>query len=500
MNDIGIKQIHTAPSDKIVAYFSTRNLYNVLPAAYNSLLAHTPNLHVYCFIEDDKLPFKTPANVTCVNVSKQKLFRHDGPCYRTQYTYMILLKAALTKIFSDADKALILDVDTIVCDDLTPLWNMVTDTAYFSAVVEPEGSRIRGVPYANFGVVMLNLAKLRTSGVDDDIINELNSRMHLYPEQDAFSLYCGNRFDPLPPDYNVTKYGFNITGTPSRTIVHHFAGIKDWSALDIVQYWLTHTTPPPRYVVYAGDRRIRPMLSASAKSLLAHTTVDKIFFLIDSDTFYEDLPPVIETINVSNQTIFPLNGPNIMPWYSYMTTLRAGLTRILPPYVERVLWLDPDTIVCDDISDLWNTDIQYKYFAAVEEVRNHNHTLKPYFNAGVMLMNLKKMAEDGKATEIIDAINTTPYEHLEQDALNYLCHLHIRKLPSCYSDSYVSEPCDHPRIKHFLARAKPQFEKEAEPYKNTPWNQLKGVIEYAERQADRNGSDRSTGNRHSKEA
>ena len=232
--------IHTKQNEKIVAYFSTRNLYNVLPAAYNSLLAFTPDVHVFCFIEDDKLPYKTPSNVTCINVTGQEFFPPDGPCFRTKYTYMILLKTALTKIFPDASKALILDVDTIVCADISPLWDWDLSHAYYAAVTEPQGSKIRGVPYANFGIVMLNLDKLRSSGKDDLIINELNSTYHPYPEQDAFNLICGNRFDPLPPDYNVTKPGFDITGNPSRTIIRHFAGYNSWSDFEIVQYWLTH--------------------------------------------------------------------------------------------------------------------------------------------------------------------------------------------------------------------------------------------------------------------
>lgn len=464
--------IHTQPGEKIVAYFSTRNLYNVLPAAYNSLLAFNPDVHVYCFIEDDKLPYKTPKQVTCVNVSDQTMFDHDGPNYVTNYTYMILLKAALTKIFPDADKALILDVDTIVCDSLSALWEWDLSHAYYAAVKEPEGSQIRGIPYANFGIVLLNLARLRSSGKDDEIIHELNTHKYSYPEQDAFAKFCMNRWDPLPPDYNVTKFGFDITGNPSRTIVRHYAGFRDWSLIGDVQYWMTHTKPYPRYVVYAGDHRVYSMLSASAKSLLANTPVDKVFFLIEHDTFPEKLPPFIECINVSHQSVFRTDGPNILTWYSYMTTLRAGLTRILPSDITRVLWLDPDTVVVDDISDLWNYDISTHYFAGVEEVRNHNHTLKPYINAGVMLMNLAKFRADGMDQKVIDEINTVKYEHLEQDVLNYLCQLHVRKLPSCYSDSYVSEPCKHPRIKHFLALAKHGFAKEAEPYERLSWDEI----------------------------
>jgi len=471
-----IPVIHTQPGEKIVSYFCTQTLYGVLPAAYNSLLAYTPDVHVYCFIEHDKLPVKTPPQVTCVNVTGQTLFPQDGPCYNTKYSYMILLKTALTKIFPDADKAVILDVDTIVCADISPLWEWDLSHAYFAAVVEPRGSQLRGIPYPNFGVAMLNLNKLRSSGKDEEIIAEVNTRYHAYPEQDAFVKICGNRFDPLPPDYNVTKQTFDVTGNPKRTIIKHFAGLDDWSDMGEVQYWLTHTTPEPRYVVYAGDRRVYDMMVSAAKSLLYHTHIDKVFFLIDGDTLpskYGPLPPVIECINVTNQTIFPANGPNIMAWYGTMTTLRAGLTRILPLYVEKVLWLDPDTVVVDDISDLWTTDITHRYFAAVEEVRNHNHTLRPYFNAGVMLMNLKKFSEDGKDKEVIDEINTKHYEHLEQDVLNYLCHMRIRRLPSRYSDSFVSEPCTNPIIKHFVSTSKPHFWPEVKQYADLDWKDIK---------------------------
>lgn len=469
----GITCIHTPFDAKIVTYFSTRNLYSALRAAYQSLHAHAPDAKVYCFIEDDGLPYPTPDYVTTINVSHQTFFPEAGPNYHSKYTYMILLKAALPKIFPDADLALILDVDTIVCDNISSLWfeDRPSDSAYFASVVEPEGSRIRGVPYPNFGVAMLNLRKLRKTHVDDEIIDYLNTKKLRYPEQDAFCEICGKWFDPLDPSYNVTDFGFNITGTPSRTRIKHFAGFSNWDAFDIVRYWDTHTTPPPRYVVYAGDYRVHNMMVTAAKSLLLHTPVDKIFFLTDRDDFGK-LPDIIQLIDVSKQKIFPPSCPNIIPWYGYMTTLRAALTKLLPEDIDTVLWLDPDTIVVKNISDLWNTEITTRYFAAVEEVRNHNHTLKPYFNAGVMLMNLRKFRDTGMDNSVIREINTKKYEHLEQDVLNYLCFNHIRKLPAKYSASFVSEPCDDPCIHHFVSTAKPGFKPYEESFANMPWESL----------------------------
>ena len=466
--------IHTQPDEHIVAMFSTHHLYPYLPAAYNSLLAHNPDVHVYLFIEDDKLPYKTPANVTTVNVSQQTFFPQDGPCFRTKYTYMVLMKTVMSKVFPDLSRIVLLDVDTITCGSISAMWDYDLRSAYYAAVTEPRGSQIRGVPYANFGFVLLNLDKLRATGKDDLIIEELNNHYHAYPEQDAFSKICGNRFDPLPPDYNVTVPGFNITGKANKVIIRHFAGfnVEAWSSFDIVQYWLTHTEPMPRYVVYAGNRRYYPMLTASCKSLLYHSDVDRVFFLIEDNTIPgEDLPECIQCINVSGQSIFPPSCPNIMSYYSYMTTLRAGLTGLLPEYVDRVLWLDPDTVVYDDISDIWNVMLGDYYFAAVEEVRNHNHTRLPYYNAGVMLMNLRKFREDGMDKQVIDDINTIRYEHLEQDALNFNCAPHIYPLDSRYSDSYVSAPCSKPIIKHFLAKAKPDLPRATEAYRRMTWKQ-----------------------------
>ena len=465
--------IHTGKSDKIVVFMATRNLYDMLPAAYNSLLAYTPLDHVYLLIEDDKFPHKLPSNVSTINVSGQDIFRHDGPNYRTRYSYMILLRAALTKLFPDLDRILSMDVDTITHESLSPLWETDLTSAFFAAVTEPVSYKIYGRPYPNFGICMLNLAHLRSTGMDDVIINELNTVPHRFPEQDAFLKHCGMRFNQLPSDYNDTHIGFKITAPTNHTCVTHYAGFNNWSHFPIVQYWLNHTTPPPRSVVYIGNRRYYPMLSAAAKSLLSHTPVDRVYFLTEDDAFPDKLPSFFTVINVSGQKYFPQNGPNIHNYYTYMTTMRAALSKVLPNE-DRVLLLDPDTIVEDDITPIWATDLSYAYFAAVQETRNNDH-MPPYYNAGVMLMNLAKLREDGMDDRIIAEINARWYKHLEQDVLNFMCKPFIVSLPAEYNASFVSDPVTHPLITHYLDRAKRDLPKAQEKYKDIPWNELKFV-------------------------
>lgn len=224
-----------------------------------------------------------------------------------------------------------------------------------------------------------------------------------------------------------------------------------------------------KVAVYMGNRNIYDMMSVAAKSLLSHTKMDRVYFLIDDPTFPEPLPDVIRCVNVHNQQFFPPSCPNIHPHYSYMTLMRSVLSKVLPNE-HVVLLLDPDTVVCGDISPLFRTDISNYFFAAVPEVRNHTHVKNPYYNAGVMLMNLDKFRSERIDDTIIQTLNTTHLLHLEQDALNFVCDKNILALPSTYNYSFVSEPITgEPLIRHFLSFAKPEWAEWAEKYRRMSW-------------------------------
>ena len=465
-----VPTVHPNPSDRVVVYLATRNLYDTLPAAYNSLLHHNPDVRVYLLIEDDSLPFRLPGNVSCVNVSGQTWFPADGANTKTSYTYMALMKATLPHIFPDTHHLLVLDADTIVNDSISELWDYDIRGKYFAGVPEPVASRNRKYTYCNFGVVMLNLAMLGQNGMCDKIITEINKHYHAYPEQEVYNMFCNEHILVLPPTYNDTNIGFNITGSDGHGKITHFAGIKKWNDFAHVRRWVAYGSTNPLVPVYMGNRRYYPHLVAAAKSLLFHTDVDKIYFLTEDDTFPEPLPDCVKIINVSGQKIFTLNGPNIHAHYTYMTTMRAALSKVLPDE-DTVLLLDPDTVVVDDISPIRNYDIGQYYFAAVQETRNNDHTHKPYYNAGVMYMNLAKLRADHMDDKIISEINSKWYKHLEQDVLNFQCAGHILDLPSMYNASFVSDECRYPRINHYLSYAKDKLPAAQTPYANLTWDQ-----------------------------
>ena len=222
-----------------------------------------------------------------------------------------------------------------------------------------------------------------------------------------------------------------------------------------------------------GDERIYRMMETATKSLLSHNKVDMVYFLINTKSFPHELPNKIFCIDVSRQKIFVPGerNPNFHTMYGYMTWMRCALTKIFP-YASRVLLLDPDTLVEADISALWEIDLTGYYFAAVQETRNHKHEKNPYFNAGVMMMNLDKLRNDGMDDKIIYEINTVHYEHLEQDVLNYLCDGHILSLPSDYNCSFVTDPTPNAKIFHYLSRDKDKFWRFGKQYEEKPWKEI----------------------------
>ena len=216
-------------------------------------------------------------------------------------------------------------------------------------------------------------------------------------------------------------------------------------------------------VVYAGTRNVYKDMCPSVKSLLAHNDIDVVYFLIEDDVFPYELPDVVKCINVSKQRFFRVTGPNYQSAKTYMTMMRTALCKLFPE-LDRVLWLDIDTIVLGDISKLWELPLDDYYFAATKEIgRSTEKSL--YTNVGVSMYNLEKM-RDGMADQVINALNSKIYRFLEQDALNEFCRGYIFDMPSEYNANEYTEKVENPKIIHFAA---------------TPgWQNLPIVREYAD--------------------
>ena len=215
---------------RAAVYCGTRNLYKNMITAAKSLLIHSNVEKIYFLIEDDIFPYEIPQEIECINVSNQIFFKKNGPNYKSPWTYMALIKAAFTKLFPQLDIILSLDLDTIVNENISDLWDIDVSNYYIAAVEEPKKT-YDNFTYINIGVALFNLKKLREDKKDDEIIYLLNSIKLGYPEQDAINILCQNYIYSLPADYNINNY----TQKASHRKIIHYAAIKNWQNLPLIQ-------------------------------------------------------------------------------------------------------------------------------------------------------------------------------------------------------------------------------------------------------------------------
>ena len=190
-------------------------------------------------------------------------------------------------------------------------------------------------------------------------------------------------------------------------------------------------------VLYAATRNLYQDVVVSIKSLLHHTKVDNVFLMIEDNQFMYDLPDFVKTINVSHQKYFPDKCPNLGNRCTYMVLLRAVLSDYID--VDTLLSIDYDTIVYQDISPLFDTDISDYYFAAVRETEKDWWAVPEYYNFGVAYMNLRKM--DEIKNPAVSLLNSCYFQCAEQDAMNILCRGHILEIPSKYNSNRYTAKC-----------------------------------------------------------
>lgn len=97
--------------------------------------------------------------------------------------------------------------------------------------------------------------------------------------------------------------------------------------------------------------------------------------------------------------------------------------------VPRVLYLDVDLIIRDDLKSLFETGLEGMYLAGVkgiytnfsrERVESLGISLGGYVNAGVLLLNLDLMRQHGLQSDFV-AMVPRDYEFQDQDILNIRC-------------------------------------------------------------------------------
>lgn len=151
---------------------------------------------------------------------KEAATKYDFEKMRGSYnTYARII---LNKWLSFLDKVIVLDSDSIVCDDLKDMWEIDISDYYYAAVpevsmygkynyFEDQDIIMKNPLYFNAGICMVNLKKWRIDNVDEYLISKVkeDGRSYLNSEQSIMNLFLGDRIKRIPLRYNYyTTYHF----------------------------------------------------------------------------------------------------------------------------------------------------------------------------------------------------------------------------------------------------------------------------------------------------
>lgn len=190
-------------------------------------------------------------------------------------------------------------------------------------------------------------------------------------------------------------------------------------------------------------------------AILKHNKVKKIYLIIEDDNIPYITEKQVEFININNTPEYiKETSPNYNTKYSKMSYVRCYFTKLLKD--DKILYVDVDTLVTNNIEDLWKIDLQENVLAGVHEGGEWNKYLNTYglddtyINSGVLLMDLKKIREEKLDESMIYLLNNKKFAFPDQDVINLVCRNRIYYLDNIYNSSETTGIVDNAKIIHYI--------------------------------------------------
>lgn len=194
-------------------------------------------------------------------------------------------------------------------------------------------------------------------------------------------------------------------------------------------------------IVFASDNNYAQHTAVAMASVLVNTKVSQRiqFYLIDDEIQQENKEKITKTVQNlgGNIEFIKIKNSRLEDCYvsgelSRASYFRLDIANILDENIEKIIYLDCDLLVYDDIEKMWQLDMGGKPVAATcdlgimasARVRKQKNKFiglpfdAPYFNAGVLIMDLKKWRDGNYAEAIIALATQNKYPNHDQDALN----------------------------------------------------------------------------------
>ena len=249
-------------------------------------------------------------------------------------------------------------------------------------------------------------------------------------------------------------------------------------------------------IVYAADRQFFFPLLVSLHSLLAHSIGQNLnIHLVTGDIDEAEvgiISSLVEKFNASFH-LHRISEDVFLDKYGASVQSKATCYRYLIPRLlaaNRAIYIDGDTLIRGSLEELLTFPVSGGFYIAGVEDRyllkdkEHLKTIfndcdnVTYINAGVMIMNLAKMREDGICEAMLKLDEHSDFRYRDQDVLNLSCQQAIVIIDSKWN--VTTEEAGNIQggiIRHYTGAEKPWllpfWHKRAKEY----WNAVRELKE-----------------------
>jgi len=206
-------------------------------------------------------------------------------------------------------------------------------------------------------------------------------------------------------------------------------------------------------ILFSSDENYARHMGVAMISIMQHNRdVEKIRFFVVNNRITPSTIEKLESLvrGFKNAEII------FIPFESYEKKLHLNLAwpislssyarlfvgEMLPTEIDKVLYLDCDVVVCGSISALWETNLNGKCLGAIQDMVPSNTKASvgllpedPYFNAGVLLVDLLQWRQQGIGWSCMEfiAVRDGRVTHHDQGVLNGVLKDNWKKLPLQYN-------------------------------------------------------------------
>ena len=234
-------------------------------------------------------------------------------------------------------------------------------------------------------------------------------------------------------------------------------------------------------VFFAADENYMPYLAVALHSLkenackqyvyhiyVLHANMDCSSENVQKLCKYQDENFKIECVDVSAKMEDVKHSLHLRDYYTGATYYRIFIADMFPQY-EKALYLDSDIVVLGDVSELFGVELGENLVgavpdgavASVSQFRLYTKEVlgidaQNYFNAGVLLMNLKAFREYGFYKKFCSLLKKYKFHVAQdQDYLNVICKDKVCYLGAEWNKMPIEKSAQTPKLIHYNLTMKP---------------------------------------------